>query len=363
MFCISCKKNIPDDAIYCQYCGKKQSTVARSFRRRGNGLGSVYKMPSGTWAAETTLGWYTVDGQKKRKKAKKYGFKTKKEAVLYLERLSERQDVPKSPTFSELWERLDLSELSAGKQDAYRLAWSKIVDAVGYLHISDATVDDLQAAADVAKTYYTRKDIKMLFSKLYQLALRDDLCDKNRAEFIKLPKLEKSEREIFTEEDIAKLWDDYKKSGQLVTAVMLIMLYTGMRPAEILGAKVENVHLPEHYLIGGVKTEKGRNRKIIIPDKIVPIISALISTAKKGKLCHFSHKTDFYDKWAEKRAALGLRPELAPYCCRHTYITNCTRLGLSPAMLQELVGHEDYDTTLDYTHLSVADRLEAVNRL
>ncbi|MBR1723426.1 MAG: site-specific integrase [Ruminococcus sp.] len=80
-------------------------------------------------------------------------------------------------------------------------------------------------------------------------------------------------------------------------------------------------------------------------------------------LCWYKNKNDFYDEWTAKRAALGLREELTPYCCRHTYITRLTALGVSPAMLQELAGHEDYDTTLDYTHLSVAERLDAVNRL
>ena len=32
-------------------------------------------------------------------------------------------------------------------------------------------------------------------------------------------------------------------------------------------------------------------------------------------------------------------------------------------MLQELAGHEDYDTTLDYTHLSVNDRFIEVEKL
>lgn len=49
--------------------------------------------------------------------------------------------------------------------------------------------------------------------------------------------------------------------------------------------------------------------------------------------------------------------------CTATYITNLTALKVSPAMLQELAGHEDYDTTLEYTHLSIADRLAEVNRL
>lgn len=366
MYCVSCKKKIPDDALFCQWCGKKQALADVAFHRRGNGLGSVYRSPSGSWCAEVTLGWYMDGGKKKRKKARKYGFKTKKEAVLYLERLNDRPDVVTSASFSELWERFapDLAGLSTSKQTAYSIAWGKIKNDLGFRQISEVSSDELQAIAEKkAPTYYPRRDIKAVLSHLYQLALRDDLVEKNRASFIRLPKLEKTEREIFTADEVTLLWNDFEKSKDRVTAAMLVMIYTGMRPAELLGAVVENVHLDEHYMTGGAKTEKGKRRKIILPDRLLPVVSDMLAKAEHSKLCWYVGKNSFYDAWIEKRTALGLREALTPYCCRHTYVTNCTRLGLSPAMLQELVGHEDYETTLAYTHLSIADRLDAVNRL
>lgn len=366
MICISCKKNIVADAVFCPYCGKKQSKAAVGYHRRGNGLGSVYKMPAGTWAAEVTLGYIVKDGRCKRKRRRKYGFKTKKEAVQYLERLrADELLVGKCPTFSELWERFapELDSLSKSKQTAYRIAWGRIAPEIGHRQIDDVKTAELQDVAAVVDTYYPRRDIRTVLSHLYKIAMRDDFVSQNRAQFIILPKLEASEREIFTAAEIELLWADYKKSGDKVTAVLLTMLYTGMRPAEVLGVLVENVDLSGHYLTGGLKTEKGRNRKIIIPDRLQPVIRAALAAPRDGRLFWYSHKTDFYDAWIEKRTALGMREELVPYCARHTYITRLTALGVSPAMLQELAGHEDYETTLNYTHLSVDDRLAAVNML
>ena len=356
---------MPDDAVFCCYCGKKQVKDVVTYHRRPNGLGSVYKTSSGSWCAECTLGFYLENGEKKRKRQRKRGFKTKKEAVLYLERLSDKK-IEKSITFSELYEKFqpDLSEISSSKQSAYRIAWRRIAPALSFRNISDVSTDELcRIAEDAADAYYPRRDIKGLLSHLYQIALRNDMIDKNRSTFIKLPKHDVKEKEIFNDDDIQKLWDDYRKSGQRVTAGILIMLYTGMRTKELLDALIDNVHLSEHYLTGGAKTEKGRRRKIIIPDKLEPVISALISEAENGKLLYYSYVDAFYDAWNAKRAELGIRETLSPYCARHTYVTRCTALGLSPAMLKELVGHEDYETTLNYTHLSVEDRLAAVNRL
>ena len=365
MICCVCRKKLPDDALFCCYCGKKQITSSATYHRRGNGLGSVYKTPSGSWCAESTLGWYVEDGKRKRKKARKAGFKTKKEAVLYLEQLQNQSAPRKSVTFSELWEKFQpaLAEISSSKQGAYRIAWNRVSPFLAFRKIEEVSTDELcRIAEDTAEQYYPRRDIKGLLSNLYKIALRDDLIDKNRSEFIKLPKHETAEREIFSDDDIQLLWDDFHKTNELVTAGMLTMIYTGMRPAELLSAVAENVHLDEHYLTGGKKTEKGKRRKIIIPDKLVPVIRSMLSQSS-GKLCRFSNADAFYKTWLKKRASLGLRESLVPYCARHTYVTRCTNLGISPAMLKELVGHEDYETTLAYTHLSIADRLDAVNRL
>lgn len=366
MECIKCKKEIPDESLFCLYCGKKQTaTTKKSTKSRGNGTGSVYKSASGTWTAEVTHGWYLQNGRKKRKRSRKYGFRTKKEAIQYIETLREQKETRSRITVSELYEMFAASndKLSASKQTAYKIAWNKIKEGVGYRYIDDLTVPELQELTDDAGTsYYTKRDIKTLLSHCYKLAIRDDYTDKNRAQYIQLPTLETQEREVFTEDEIRQLWECYRKTGDITACRMLIMLYTGIRPGELKTIKAENIRIDEQWMTGGIKTEKGKRRKIILPDCIVPLIVCSMEHSADGLLAKYS-KTGLHDAWNALRDDLGMRSVLTPYCCRHTYITRLTALKVSPAMLQELAGHEDYDTTLDYTHLSVAERLAEVNRL
>lgn len=365
MICVKCAKNIQDDALFCPYCGKKQVKTGRTKRTRGNGLGTVYRMPSGTWAAEITLGWHMENGKLKRKRRRKYGFRTKKAAIEYIAEMKEQGAKREKITVSELHELwIDSTDkLSKSKQDAYRIAWNKIREGVGYRPIEELTVPELQELTDAAGTsYYTKRDIKTLLSHLYKLAIRDDYTDKNRAQYIQLPTLETQEREIFSENEITALWNCYRSTGDVTACRMLIMLYTGIRPGELIQIRSENIHLDEQWMTGGIKTEKGKRRKIIIPDCILPLIQDSLDASRDGLLAKYA-KNGLYDAWNALRDALHMRPELTPYCCRHTYVTRLTALKVSPAMLQELAGHEDYDTTLDYTHLSVAERLAEVNRL
>lgn len=363
MICLKCKKEIPEGSAFCNHCGAAQTPQQRTRKQRGNGQGSVYKRGA-KWAAEITLGYYLdQQGKRKRKVRRKCGFDKKKDAVAYLETLRAEGMPVAVSTVADLY-RLYHTEsekkLSHSKMQAYEIAWKKISGIVGFRKISSFTVPELQQITDAAGiSYYTKRDIKNLLSNLYKIAIRDDMADKNRAQYIQLPEHETAERTVFTEDEIALMWSF---SDQYVVQHILVMIYTGMRPAEILSMRLENIFIPDHYMTGGVKTKKSKARKIIIPDKAAETVALLVRAAEGDKLSNYT-KHGFYDAWNAFRDAHGLRAELTPYCCRHTYVTRLTALKVSPAMLQELVGHEDYETTLEYTHLSIADRLAEVNRL
>lgn len=50
------------------------------------------------------------------------------------------------------------------------------------------------------------------------------------------------------------------------------MIYTGMRIGELYKTKKENVHLDEHYMIGGEKTAAGIDREIPISTTIINVV-------------------------------------------------------------------------------------------
>ncbi len=364
MICIKCNAEIPEGSIYCNICGAKQQKAPHGSKKRGNGQGCVYKRGS-TWQAEITLGYYVKDGRLLRKRKTKGGFAKKKDALAYISSMQAGVEERKVITVAILWEQLQqtLDTMSRSKRTAYGIAWRKIAPDIEYRRIDELTVPDLQKLVDKhGASHYTARDIKSLLSHLYKLAIRDDYTDKNRAAFIQLPQLQSAEREVMTDDEIQLLWDDYRATQDRVTAHMLVMLYTGIRPGELLDIRRDMVHLDEQWMSGGKKTAKGKKRKIIIPDRLVPVLERMLAEGR-DKIAYYRKTDDFYQAWKGKRTELGVRESITPYCCRHTYITRLTALKVSPAMLQELAGHEDYDTTLDYTHLSVADRLAEVNRL
>lgn len=43
MRCIKCNREIPEESVYCMFCGKKQEIVPKH-RKRSNGSGSIAKL-------------------------------------------------------------------------------------------------------------------------------------------------------------------------------------------------------------------------------------------------------------------------------------------------------------------------------
>ena len=60
MICGKCRREVPD-APYCCQCGAKAGTE-RTKKKRGNGQGTIYQLPSGHWRCMVTLSsWVDED--------------------------------------------------------------------------------------------------------------------------------------------------------------------------------------------------------------------------------------------------------------------------------------------------------------
>lgn len=103
---------------------------------------------------------------------------------------------------------------------------------------------------------------------LCRFAMENDLIDKNYAEFIKLPKFDKSEKIIFTADQLNILW---QHSDDKRIQVILSMIYMGFRLGEIIILTPDNIHFDNGHVIGGIKTEAGTDRVISFPPNIPEI--------------------------------------------------------------------------------------------
>lgn len=361
--CIKCKADLPEGALFCPLCGKKQVAQPRNTIRRGNGTGSVYKRGK-VWEAAVVLGYKLVDGKATPIRATKSGFKTKKEAIDYLPLL--RKEKPrKTPSLNDLWHvyqnTKQYHKLSSSRKEKYAIVWRKIGSET-FVQVDLLTVSDLQSMVDNnAKTFYPARDIKDLLSKLYQLALPDRYVTSNLAEYIELPDLNAKEREIFTQDDVTKLWNDYLK-GNWWTGYILLMIYTGMMPGEVMCALKSHVDWSGKQIRGaGIKTAKRKETPIVLADIILPVISNLCDHTPGEKLIAIN-KDNFYTKYYETLERAGCR-RLTPYSCRHTAATALALENIAPSIIQKVMRHSKFSTTEQYIHISVDPMLEAVNQL
>lgn len=362
--CKKCRRQIDDQAIYCQYCGAKQIRQQNS-RRRGNGEGSVYQRGR-TWQAEIVVGQRYNDRLGRFVPVRRYkgGFPTKRAALEYLPVLRAETERPAVVTLSTIWEnwqKTAMRQLSESKQTHYRTAYRKLA-GIAYQDITVLTIQDLQAVVDEqAPTYYPAKDIKTLLSHLYKRAQAESIVQNNLSDFIVLPPLEEKEQQAFSEIEIISLWNAYG-AGDSIAGYALLMIYTGMMPGELFKVEKSMIDWERQTITGcGLKTKVRKKTPIVIADLILPVLHDLCERSQGARLIEIPRDT-FYREFDRLLRDSGCR-DLTPYACRHTTATALALGDVAPSVIKQVMRHSKFSTTQRYIHIDTAPMLEAVNGL
>lgn len=363
MNCIKCGAALPEGAVYCCFCGKKQTATDRKGRKRANGEGTVFKDATGRWRAQIVLGYKLINGRSQAVRRTKAGFETKRAAIEYLEQLR-KQPARQTPTLRKLWEEYlagEYTKLSASRQEKYRIAWPRL-QSIAETRIDLLTTADLNEVVRAnTKTYYPARDMRDLLSLLYRRAIANRFVPVNLAEYITLPELNAEEQQPFTQDEVLRFWMQYR-AGDWWTGYILLMCYTGMMPGELMAAKKEHVDLSAKVISGaGLKTKVRKDKPIVLADEIIPVLQSLMDHTPGDKLIRIN-KDRFYDVYYAALATAGVR-KLPPYSCRHTAATMLADADIRPALVQAIMRHASYTTTQKYVHEDVNHALAAVNQL
>ena len=355
MQCVKCKKEIPDGSAFCCWCGKKQEPQQRKNLKRANGTGTVYKLQG-----RRTRPWVAAKGKTI------IGYFDKKTTALEaLARLQGRSiDEIYNWTFDqvyEAWKDEHFRDIGTKGVESYERAYDVFEPLHGRKFRELRTVD-YQIIIDKYsdKSHSLLSKFKQLATQMSQWGIRQELITTNFASFIKLPENVKKEKEIFAAEEIEKLEKDGSQEAKLV----LMLIYTGMRIGELFGLRTDNVY--ETYVIGGEKTEAGRNR-------IIPIRSEgrkyfaefkarakgefLISGYDGQKVIANFRKRDYYPLLER----LGISKK-TPHATRHTFASWAVANNIKPELLQKMLGHADYSTTANiYEHFDIEQLIDAID--
>jgi len=370
MTCRKCKAEIPNESAYCLKCGTSQETKKRKTRTHGNGLGTVF-WDKTSWCAERTNGWEAKSEDGKltvsRKYKKKRGFKTKREALQYLGKLIDIDTQRPISTIAQLYEAYSESamlKLSKDKIGAYKNAYKRISPLHNKL-ITSIRISELNNAI-VGLSHYPAKDIRDLVSNLYKIAIVEEQVQTNRALSMVLPELtDEKETTPWETEEVKTLWLDWKSGGRIAGAC-LVMIYSGMMPGELFKLEEQMINWSSNTILGcGMKTKKRKEKPIVFPDFIAPVLRDLYTTTpSKINRVLGMNRDRFYDEFKLMKQRLGIREEVRPYSSRHSTSTALSLAKVPVALIVEIMRHKNYTTTLKYyNEQQTKELVDAVNQL
>lgn len=123
--------------------------------------------------------------------------------------------------------------------------------------------------------------------------------------------------------------------------VILVYILTGCRASELLDVKKF-----DDYIVCGLKTENGKNRKIPIHYYIEPFIDEVLQYLSDKSYVHIA------ELFAEYMNKYGMSHTM--HDTRNTFATLGKENGMKPTAIKKIMGHKIKDLTDDvYTHESI----------
>lgn len=365
MNCRKCRASIPDDSRFCNACGAKQDVLHKP-KARGNGTGSVYKLPNGTWIAVMILGWRVDDtGKKHKNTVSKSGFKTKKEALEYLPKLTqqEKQERKNTITFKQLFDKWEPTH-NRGKSTigCYRAAMNHF-KSIWHEQMREITVDDLQECMDECPAgKRTMENMKALCGLLYKYAIPRHYASINMGQYLVVNGEAGIGKEGLPISALEKL---IKAVGSVPYADYIVAeCYLGFRPSELLALDVSDYSRSNRTLTGGAKTDAGKNRVVTISPKIQSIIDQLVQNKITGPIfCDEDGSRlnikEYRERFYEALDACGIdnpatevngisRKRYTPHSCRHTFSTLMKKVPGADKDKLSLIGHTSTEMLRHY---------------
>lgn len=272
-------------------------------------------------------------------------------------------------TFAEVyarWRETDrYKKLSKSMQYQYSAAYSHSSPLYS-LPMASLRLSNLQMAMDVSGVNYpSRERIKILWNALFEYAIRYEVVRENIVPRVDLGEKEEKEdiHKPFTPAEIDTLWEHLNVPW---LDTVLILIYTGMRYGELLSMQTESVHPGERYMVGGSKTDAGKNRIIPLHRRILPLVEKYYKDALDSSRDTLlpAMSTNVYRNRFEKALVLsGVSPHLT-HDCRHTFASRMDAAGANIRAIKAIMGHTGGDVTDKvYIHKAVDELLKNIDLL
>lgn len=218
------------------------------------------------------------------------------------------------------------------------------------------------------------KHVRLTLYQIMEMALDEDLINKNPAKKLEIPKnCVSGKRRSITEKERSAIFAaaEYHKDGTRE----LVLLQCGLRPSEAARLTWSDIDFENATLSVRKSKTKAGIRQVPIPDTLLSRLrkekaktkSILVFTnSSGGQLTSYNSISLFKSFKRAVNIELGgtnnlsvVSPDLTSYCLRHTYCTDLQNAGVPINIAKYLLGHESITTTANiYSHFDAeSDKL------
>lgn len=223
----------------------------------------------------------------------------------------------------------------------------------------------------------TIKDILSIFKSILRYIERKYNMD-YKLDLISTPKNNQEEIQILKDDEKVKLENYCLESNSLKDIGIVVCLNTGLRLGEICALKWKNINFKDNVIIINQSVQRiyrGKSNTSLQFDtpktkksiRKIPISKKLLCPLKElKKVNKYSGEeyllTGCTEKYMEPRTYQRTFKKCLSICdihdynfhvLRHTFATNCVKIGMDAKSLSELLGHSNVNITLNkYVHSS-----------
>ncbi|MHA1595983.1 MAG: site-specific tyrosine recombinase/integron integrase [Candidatus Baldrarchaeia archaeon] len=185
----------------------------------------------------------------------------------------------------------------------------------------------------------------------FNFLVESGFLDSNPAADVKRPKLEKKLPVVLTPDEVRRLIDAADNPRDKLIIRMLYV--TGLRVSELVNLRVEDIDFEECVIM--VRMGKGKKDRVVFMDKqTARILKEYLreNGIERGRVFPISVRT--VQRMIQRaRIKAGIQKKVTPHVLRHSFATHMLELGANLRTIQELLGHEQLNTTQIYTHVSM----------
>lgn len=334
--------------------------------KMGNGTGSIVELSGNRrkkFAVRVTTGW--KNGRQVRKYIGYYATQT--EALMALAEYHKNgldvdlTNLTVKETFDRWYERVE----KRGIDSTIRQAKStmKHLEPLFNVKISKLKTVTLQEWLDnVDLKPSTKGKLKGSVQQLYDFAVLNDIVSKNYAKGLEVNEKVEKTGAVFTPKEIEYLW---KHKDDEMVRILLILIYTSMRIGELLLITKGDINFEDSYMVGGIKTEAGKNRVIPIHREILPLMKEQLGDeehiVRKRSGVPMPYRT-FYNNFVKFMEKLGWEHKI--HDTRKTGISLMHSSGIPMETVRIIAGHSGKGVTERiYIYKEPKELVEEVNKI